>query len=111
MTTCNTCSNAIPDPAEEWPDGNGGTSREKPPLGLRPRFIVDEDRLREIEAAITRLKTYGWRVPAEWLTERDEIDARVQARAMKPQPHGGHGGACANPSIIPTMTTRNNATP
>jgi hypothetical protein len=25
MTTCNTCSSAIPDPAEEWPDGNGGT--------------------------------------------------------------------------------------
>jgi hypothetical protein len=89
MSTRNTCSSSIPHPAEEWPDGNGGTSREKPPLGLRPRFIADEDRLREIEAAITRLKTCGWRVPAEWLTERDEIDARVQARAMKPQPHGG----------------------
>jgi hypothetical protein len=25
MTTCNTCSSAIPHPAEEWPDGNGGT--------------------------------------------------------------------------------------
>jgi hypothetical protein len=25
MTTCNTCSSSIPDPAEEWPDGNGGT--------------------------------------------------------------------------------------
>jgi hypothetical protein len=24
MTTCNTCNNTIPDPAEEWPDGNGG---------------------------------------------------------------------------------------
>jgi hypothetical protein len=25
MTTCNTCSSSIPDPAEEWPDDNGGT--------------------------------------------------------------------------------------
>jgi hypothetical protein len=25
MTTCNTCNNAIPDPAEQWPNGNGGT--------------------------------------------------------------------------------------
>jgi hypothetical protein len=25
MTTCNTCSSSISDPAEEWPDGNGGT--------------------------------------------------------------------------------------
>jgi len=23
MTTCNTCSSAIPDPAEGWPDGRG----------------------------------------------------------------------------------------
>ena len=29
MTTCNTCSSAIPDPAEEWPDGNGGTICQK----------------------------------------------------------------------------------
>jgi hypothetical protein len=25
MTTCNTCNNTIPDPAEQWPNGNGGT--------------------------------------------------------------------------------------
>jgi hypothetical protein len=23
LTTCNTCNNTIPDPAEEWPDDNG----------------------------------------------------------------------------------------
>jgi hypothetical protein len=25
MTTCNTCNHTIPDPAEAWPSGSGGT--------------------------------------------------------------------------------------
>ena len=25
MNTCNTCNHTIPDPAEAWPDGRGGT--------------------------------------------------------------------------------------
>jgi hypothetical protein len=29
MTTCNICSSAISDPAEEWPDDNGGIIRQE----------------------------------------------------------------------------------
>lgn len=38
---------------------------KKPPLGLRPRFIVIEQRLQEIREALARTLGYGWaRKPA-----------------------------------------------
>ena len=52
----------------------------KPPLGLRPRFIVLEQRLQEIRAAIERHLKYNYEnsyemfpIPYEWVEEYDEI--------------------------------------
>lgn len=45
----------------------------KPPLGLRPRFIVAEHRVREIDEAIQRFAEAGWAVPQAWTDERVEL--------------------------------------
>ncbi len=41
----------------------------KPPLGLRPKYIVDELRIREIEEAIGRCVLAGKAVPLIWQQE------------------------------------------
>ena len=55
---------------------------EKPPLGLRPRWIVDEHRAKEITEAIRRYRAEGKEIPPEWTEEFMEI----QDRKMKDRP-------------------------
>ena len=50
----------------------------KPPLGLRPRYIVDAIRIQEILAACTRYTTEAKPIPAVWLEELSELNARVK---------------------------------
>lgn len=45
----------------------------KPPLGLRPRFIVLEERLSEINEAIDRYREAEIAIPSEWLDEKNAI--------------------------------------
>jgi len=42
---------------------------EKPPTGLRPKFIVDEHRVQEIDEAIKRYEEVGKDIPEEWKEE------------------------------------------
>ena len=42
---------------------------EKPPLGLKPKWIHDQQRQREIMAAIARYLEVGKRPPKEWAIE------------------------------------------
>lgn len=48
----------------------------KPPLGLRPRWVVDELRMNEISEAITRYMNAGRDIPDEWLEEWQELAER-----------------------------------
>jgi hypothetical protein len=50
-----------------------------PPLGLAPRWVADERRLRDIEAALGRYRGAGLEPRPEWLEERGEIVARLRA--------------------------------
>lgn len=52
---------------------------EKPPLGLTPRFIVDEKRLMDINNAMLRYAIAIKEVPQERQDERDELVARLNA--------------------------------
>ena len=46
----------------------------KPPLGVYPKWVVQEGRLRDIDAAIDRYRNAGVAaIPPEWKVERDEI--------------------------------------
>lgn len=59
--------------SEEHPAERG---LPKPPLGLVPRFIRDEQRLAEIDAAIGRYVAALYPIPGDWLRERDALTAR-----------------------------------
>lgn len=50
----------------------------KPPLGLRPRFIVAEHRLDEINAAIARYVAASVPVPQDWVDEYNELVAYLR---------------------------------
>jgi hypothetical protein len=76
---------------------NGWPSTEKPaimpkpqcpPLGLKPRWLADEQRLQEVADAINRYRKAGVAIPLEWLDEYDELGRRLQ-HSSPPQPHGG----------------------
>ena len=49
----------------------------KPPLGITPRWFLDEEREAEIWRAITRYAEAGYPIPMEWYQELDEIIERL----------------------------------
>ena len=64
---------------------DGMDSFEKPPpIGLRPRWLVAEIRLREIDAAICRYEDADTAPPADWLEERDELLGYLSRREWVP---------------------------
>ncbi|MFP4976363.1 hypothetical protein ACE6ED_13250 [Paenibacillus sp. CN-4] len=52
----------------------------KPPIGLRPRYIWEDLRIKEIEEAMQRYGEAGYVIPREWLEERYELHKRREAR-------------------------------
>jgi hypothetical protein len=44
-----------------------------PPLGLRPRWLVAEQRIAEIKAAMNRYIEANEPIPSEWLEELHEL--------------------------------------
>ena len=51
---------------------------KKPPLGLTPRWLLDEEREIEIYAAIDRYNEAGYPIPIEWIQELTEIQERLR---------------------------------
>lgn len=49
------------------------TTMQKPPLGLRPRFIIVEHRTLEILEAMIRYVQVGYQVPTEWREELNDL--------------------------------------
>lgn len=45
----------------------------KPPLGLTPRFIIEEKRIFEIVEAISRYINVEKEIPIEWIEEYNEL--------------------------------------
>jgi hypothetical protein len=45
----------------------------KPPLGIKPKFIREAQRAEDIKQAIYRYLSEGMVVPVEWLVEYNEI--------------------------------------
>ena len=46
-------------------------AQPKPPDGCRPRWIMNEDRIRELNGAISRRVDWGWCMKANGLTKED----------------------------------------
>ena len=49
----------------------------KPPIGITPRWLLDEEREIEIQRAITRYTDAGYPIPIEWYEELNEIVERL----------------------------------
>lgn len=48
--------------------------KKRPPLGLIPKHLWDEERLEQIEEAIHRYRNAGHPVPFEWEQEKMELE-------------------------------------
>jgi hypothetical protein len=46
----------------------------KPPIGLRPRYIVTQQRIQEILEAMLRYNQANKKFPAEWVLELDDLN-------------------------------------
>jgi hypothetical protein len=57
--------------------GDVSVCAEKPPLGLKPRKFVDEDRLREVQGAMDRYYYANKPMPLEWITEYNQLVERL----------------------------------
>lgn len=50
---------------------------EKPSIGVKPRFIHDEQRAEELSGAIMRYIQANRRIPTEWLEEYNELLKKI----------------------------------
>jgi hypothetical protein len=55
----------------------------KPPLGLKPRWVVDMHRTVEILAAMQRYVPDGLPIPVEWADELNDLLYRQRERASE----------------------------
>jgi len=51
---------------------------DRPPLGLKPRKLHDESRLKEILAAMTRYAEAGEEIPEKWIIELATVNKGAQ---------------------------------
>ena len=45
----------------------------KPPIGLRPKWVSDKERLNEVRDAIVRYYDAELKIPVEWIKEYNEL--------------------------------------
>lgn len=49
---------------------------KKPPIGITPRWLLDEKRAKEIQEAIYRYKAADYPIPIEWVEELKDLYER-----------------------------------
>lgn len=47
---------------------------EKPPFGLKPRFICEIERITEILEAMLRYAKFAYPIPEEWIQELADVN-------------------------------------
>ena len=45
----------------------------KTPIGLRPKWIIDKERLNEVRSAIVRYYDAELKIPIEWIEEYNQL--------------------------------------
>jgi hypothetical protein len=53
-----------------------GTVEVAPPIGVKPKYIHDEERFADLAAATARYVEAGLRVPKEWIDEMWELSRK-----------------------------------
>ena len=79
MTYCDTCGHQYSDICGgcESLDGVPVKYSKKPPLGIKPKYVHDHERLVEIIGAMGRYSGVGKRIPGEWIHELKELLGRM----------------------------------
>ena len=54
--------------------------KKQPPVGLKPRWLHEEQRLKEVKEAILRYIDAGVAIPKEWMEEYEEL---IQSKHIK----------------------------
>jgi hypothetical protein len=62
------------------------TAMQKPPLGLRPKWVYLEERIEEISAAIKHYQDAGLPVPNEWRRELVEVQQQQDGLRLEVVP-------------------------
>lgn len=52
----------------------------KPEIGIKPRFILDEERVVEIREAMIRFTNNHQAIPLDWIEEYNELVGRINER-------------------------------
>lgn len=50
---------------------------KRPPLGVRPRYLLDEERITELKGAISRYIKSNWPIPDNIINEYNELTERL----------------------------------
>lgn len=53
---------------------------EKPPIGIMPKWLWEEQRLHDLHSAIQRYLDVGMTVNPEWIEEYNELSKRIRER-------------------------------
>ena len=48
-------------------------NHKKPPIGLKPKWVADLQRLREVQRALVRYYETEQAIPIEWIEEYNEL--------------------------------------
>ena len=64
-------------PRPSTPPPAQGKAMGIPPLGLKPRFIHEEERRDEIKVAVCRMFDANYAINVDWIREYDEIVNRA----------------------------------
>ena len=59
---------------------DNGMGTQRPPLGLRPKYIVDSERVEEISEAIKRYIDYKIPIPYNWLKEYNNLSESIKQK-------------------------------
>lgn len=75
MTYCDTCCHQYSDICGgcETLEGVPVKYEDKPPIGIKPRYIHDGERLREILNAMERYSKASKHIPGEWINELGDL--------------------------------------
>lgn len=53
------------------------TRADRPPLGVIPKFILEERRFNELKEAIERFTAANWPIPNEIISEYNDMASRL----------------------------------
>lgn len=86
------------DKAIEHVDAN---MNKKPPLGIRPRFLITEERIDEIVAAMHRYEEENMTIPLNWFSELKELLSALKSMERKQSNNTNEYGTSLTEDIIP----------